>query len=95
MEPRTEETQSCVNWLRFDAIRETVAENEKRYGTPDDSIEYDLSEANLIRNCMECNMRPKLTPNIETLSQIAGLFKDPIIAKLESVGMKRKCYKAP
>ena len=81
----------CANWLNYTAIRETVEEYERMWGSGDDAS--DLSEFNITRNCMECNMKPNLPSPLSTVSEIAGLFKDPILTKLEQVGMIRKCYK--
>ena len=85
----------CQNWMNYEAIRETVADYEKKWGAPDGSTGGDdLSDFNITRNCAECNMRPHFSEKTETLFQIMDLFKDPILTKLEQVGMKRKCYKA-
>jgi len=87
-----QEKTECINWMNYEAIRKTVAEYDKTWGSGDD-IDYDLSDFNITRNCMECNMRPNFPPKLETIIQIVELFKDPIMKKLEAVGMIRKCYK--
>lgn len=81
--------------MNFERIRKTIADHESGYGAPDGSTNCDnLSELSLTKNCSECNMRPKFSGVTEELLQICGMFKDPIMVKLEEVGMKRKCYKA-
>lgn len=86
---------TCVNWMRYDAVRETVADYEEKWGAPDGSTNCDdLSDFNIARNCTQCNMRPKLEGKVEELFQIANMFKEPAIIALEKVGMHRKCYKA-
>jgi len=85
----------CLNWMNFDRIRQTVSEYESLHGAPDGSTNCDnLTELSLTKNCSECNMRPQFTGVIEELMQVCGMFKDPIMVKLEEAGMKRKCYKA-
>lgn len=86
------ELARCVNWMLFDAIQETVKDYNSKWAAPDEQ-EFVLTEFNMAKNCSECNMRPRFTGATEELMQIAEIFKDPILAKLESAGMKRKCYK--
>lgn len=83
----------CSNWLNYEAIRGTVTEYESKWGAPDGSTSCNLSELNMTENCMECNMRPILPSALNSIAQIIGSFKDPIMTKLEEVGMVRKCYK--
>jgi hypothetical protein len=90
----TSPVTSCANWMRFDSIRETVVEYERKWGASDGSTNCDnMSDFNITRNCGECNMRPNFTGPTEELMQILNIFKDPIITKLEEAGMKRKCFK--
>ena len=81
----------CVNWMMYEAVRETVADYDKTWGGGD--MEHDLSDFNITRNCMACNMRPPLPPGINTLTEVADIFKEPVMKRLEEVGMIRKCYK--
>lgn len=75
---------SCLNFMNFNAIRDQVGTSDV-----DDNI-YDLSDTNLMKNCLTCNMRPELP---KELAIIAEFTVDPIVTQLEKTGMKRKCYK--
>ncbi len=86
-----QEKTECINWMNYEAVRKTVAEYDNTWGGGD--ILYDLSDFNITRNCMECNMRPELPSALGTIAEIATLFKEPVMKKLEAVGMTRKCYK--
>jgi len=86
------EKEICANWLNFEVARQTVKEYEARHTVPEERGLSDLSDFNITKNCMECNMRPNLESSLETVAQIASLFKSNIMTKLESVGMKRKCF---
>jgi len=90
--PADKQKKECRNWLSYDAIRQTVSEYNQNWGAADDDLP-DLSEFNMTQNCMTCNLRPELPETLKTMSQIAELFKDPILVKLEEVGMVRKCFK--
>ena len=87
-----EQKKTCGNWLRYDAIRQTVIEYNQQWGASDEELP-DLSEFNMTQNCMGCNLKPELPGALKTVSQIAELFKDPILIELEKVGMVRKCFK--
>ena len=92
MKPTDEQVKVCGNWLNYEAVRQTVKEHAQRWGSGEDA-QHNLSELNITKNCMECNLKPSLPGSLGTLAQIAELFKDPILTKLESVGMVRKCFK--
>ncbi len=82
----------CANWLHYDAIRSTIDEYNSKWGAGDEEIPCSISEFQMTKNCMECNMRPNLPSKLDTLVQIASLYKDNIMTELEKVGMKRKCF---
>ncbi len=84
--------ETCANWLNYEAIRLTVEEHNAMWGAQDE-LPFSIDEFQMTKNCMECNMRPNLSSPLETVVQIASLFKDPVLAQLEEVGMKRKCFK--
>ena len=84
--------ETCANWLNYEAIRLTVKEYNAKWGAPDEPP-FSIDEFQMTKNCMECNMRPNLSPPLETAAQIASLFKDTVLVQLEKVGMKRKCFK--
>jgi len=90
--PADKQKKECRNWLSYDAIRQTVSEYNQNWGAADDDLP-DLSEFNMTQNCMTCNLRPELPEALKTVSQIAELFKDPVLKELEKVGMVRKCFK--
>jgi len=87
-------SDKCINWMRYDAIRETVANYNRTWSPHNDVPADDLSEFNMTRNCMECNMRPDMSPEMGFLFQVADIFKDSTLLALEKVGMRRKCYKS-
>ena len=87
-------SDKCINWLRFEAIRETVKEHNEKWGPRDDSFTYDLSEYNMTQNCISCNMRPEMPGSLNAFSQVINLFKDKTLVALENAGMKRLCYKS-
>ena len=91
MNREQEQHRECGNWLNYDAIRETVAEYQARWGATDDEPVV-LDEITMTQNCMTCNLKPKLPPTLSALVQVVELFKDPILVKLEKVGMIRTCF---
>jgi len=87
-------SEKCANWLNYKAIRDTVADYNKMWGPHDEVSLDDLSEFNMTRNCLECNMRPQMPQSLEAMCQIMDIFKEPALIALEKVGMRRKCYKS-
>ncbi len=86
----------CVNYMNFDGIRETVAEHERLCGPPDESISYDLSDMNMVRNCSICDFGGT---GSKTIDEIIKIFDDFIVKLQEEVKrltgepMKRVCFK--
>jgi len=82
----------CTNWLNYEAIRRTVDEYNIKWGAEGEEIPCTLDEFQITKNCMECNMRPDLPSPLKTLTEMASLFKSPVMAQLEAMDMKYKCF---
>jgi hypothetical protein len=38
-------------------------------------------------------MAPEMSDSLNEIKEIYGIFREPTLARLESLGMLRKCYK--
>jgi len=86
----------CSNWMNFEAIRETI---KKRWeNSPEDSPEYDLTDSNLIRNCIICDFGGSGTGS-PVIDELAKLVDDRmvgiqrIVKALSGEPLKRACFK--
>jgi len=88
----------CANWMDFEAIRTTV---KKRWEhNPEDAPEYDLSDQNLIRNCIICDFGGSGTGS-SVIDELAKLVDNRMVGiqkmakKLSGEPLKRACFKEP
>jgi hypothetical protein len=93
----TPATIKCANFIDPAGARQTAEEYHRRWGAPGEPCPYDLSDANLLRQCGICPFGiPKVSEVMEAVGVATGdlgarLQQD--VKRLTGEPLKRVCFK--